>query len=240
MHLTAEQAKLVEDNKYLVNYCVNRYIKPKQADYEDCLAEGMLGLCCSAVNFDATKGFQFSTYAVSYITGVVKRFVRERNRLLKIPRDILDLNYQIIQLRLSSGYEISDEEIMKQLNITPCQFLEATRFDELSDMERIVSSECSGNPLKLKDCIPDSKFQSALEDSLEECCLISIKDEVLVDMIPKHKDIYNDYFYSRLAGDGMSQQELSKKHQVSQPQIHRIITKINKAILNNYKQTLCS
>ena len=46
-------------------------------EYEDLVQIGSLGLLKAIRNFDESKGFAFSTYAVPVITGEIKRFLRD-------------------------------------------------------------------------------------------------------------------------------------------------------------------
>lgn len=56
-------------------------------EYEDLVQIGSLGLLKAIRNFDESKGFAFSTYAVPVITGEIKRFLRD-DGAIKVSRAV--------------------------------------------------------------------------------------------------------------------------------------------------------
>lgn len=81
--MTPEQR--FKDNIKLVHYCMKKvsYLALYQ---EDIRQEGMLALWRASQSFDESRGFAFSTYAVPYILGNMRRFVREKCSTIRIPR----------------------------------------------------------------------------------------------------------------------------------------------------------
>lgn len=68
--------KRVENNLGLVHACANRF-KGRGVEYDDLFQAGCVGLIKAADNFDETRGFSFSTYAVPVILGEIKRIFRD-------------------------------------------------------------------------------------------------------------------------------------------------------------------
>ena len=66
----------VEKNLGLVHSCANRF-RGRGVEYEDLFQAGCVGLIKAADNFDETRGFSFSTYAVPVILGEIKRIFRD-------------------------------------------------------------------------------------------------------------------------------------------------------------------
>ena len=71
-----ERNELVEQNMGLVHACANKF-RGKGAEYDDLFQAGCVGLIKAAENFDAERGFSFSTYAVPVILGEIKRIFRD-------------------------------------------------------------------------------------------------------------------------------------------------------------------
>lgn len=81
--MTERQKKLVTDNIPLVYSITSRY--KNWINYEDIVAEGMLGLCSAAVAFSELRGNCFSTFAYKYIFGKCLNFIN-RDKIVKPKR----------------------------------------------------------------------------------------------------------------------------------------------------------
>ena len=71
-----KRSQMIEDNIGLVHSVAKRF-KGRGVDYEDLFQSGCIGLIKAVDNFDESKGFQFSTYAVPVIMGEIKRVFRD-------------------------------------------------------------------------------------------------------------------------------------------------------------------
>lgn len=63
--MTEEQKKLVEDNHNLIYFMIHKY----NLDIEEYYDIFALSLCKAAINYDISKGYTFSTYALSAMKG---------------------------------------------------------------------------------------------------------------------------------------------------------------------------
>lgn len=68
--------KMIEDNIGLVHSIANRF-KGRGVEYDDLFQSGCVGLIKAVDNFDESRGFAFSTYAVPVIMGEIKRVFRD-------------------------------------------------------------------------------------------------------------------------------------------------------------------
>ena len=60
--------ELVENNLGLVHACANHF-RGRGVEYDDLFQAGCVGIIKAADNFDPSRGFSFSTYAVPVIIG---------------------------------------------------------------------------------------------------------------------------------------------------------------------------
>ena len=74
--ITDKRDEMIVNNLGLVHSIANRF-RGRGADYEDLYQAGCVGLIKAVDNFDKTKGFAFSTYAVPVIMGEIKRIFRD-------------------------------------------------------------------------------------------------------------------------------------------------------------------
>ncbi len=90
-------ANLVENNQGLIWSIVKRFTG-RGYELEDLYQIGMIGFIKSIRNFDINFEVKLSTYAVPYILGEVKRFIRDDGPI-KVSRGLKDLNRKIIELQ---------------------------------------------------------------------------------------------------------------------------------------------
>ena len=83
--------ELFNTNQTIVGWCYKKYIGDYSSiHYEDIMSEGYLALWKACKNFDESKGFQFSTYAVPCIAGAMLRYYRYKCNVIRIPRTAFD------------------------------------------------------------------------------------------------------------------------------------------------------
>lgn len=90
-------ANLVENNQGLIWSIVKRFTG-RGYELDDLYQIGMIGFIKSIRNFDINFDVKLSTYAVPYILGEVKRFIRDDGPI-KVSRGLKDLNRKIIELQ---------------------------------------------------------------------------------------------------------------------------------------------
>ena len=114
-----DMTKLIEDNSRLVWSIVRRF-NGRGYDIEDLYQIGSIGLIKAIQRFDTSFEVRLSTYAVPYILGEIKRYLRDNNSI-RVSRSIRDLAYKVIQYRerytKENGREPKIDEIAKELGI---------------------------------------------------------------------------------------------------------------------------
>ena len=88
---------LVENNQGLIWSIVKRFLG-RGYELEDLYQIGMIGFIKSIRNFDINFEVKLSTYAVPYILGEIKRFLRDDGPV-KISRSLKDLNRKICEMQ---------------------------------------------------------------------------------------------------------------------------------------------
>ena len=82
----AAMEQLICQNMGLVKNIAKRFIG-RNAEYEDLVQIGTIGMLKAAKSFDVGFGTVFSTYAVPLIIGEIRRFLRD-DGIIKVSRDI--------------------------------------------------------------------------------------------------------------------------------------------------------
>ena len=79
--MTDAQRALVEKNMALVPwYMAKTQTHVRREDWEDACQEAATGLCMAAINYKPEEGTTFSTYAMFYIAGYVRHYMRRWSR----------------------------------------------------------------------------------------------------------------------------------------------------------------
>lgn len=84
--MTEKQKQLVTDNYNLVHYVLKRYKNQIGENYDDYEQVSAISLCIAAMKFDESKGVSFSTFAVPYIDGYIKKYRMENMFPIKFSR----------------------------------------------------------------------------------------------------------------------------------------------------------
>ena len=208
--------KLINNNSGLVWNIIKRFTN-RGYELDDLYQIGIIGLIKAIKRFDVNLEVQLSTYAVPYILGEIKRFIRD-DGIIKISRQTKELavKIKIIQneyLNLN-GEDITISKLAEILN---------------APKEEIAAAIESSNPV---DSIDSESYSS--DDN--RCLLEKIKNDkddyttlinnlVLKDAIneldEREKKIILLRFYKE-----QTQSEVGKKLGITQVQVSRIEKKV--------------
>ena len=108
-----EREALIGENYGLVHSCANKF-RGRGVDYEDLFQAGCVGLIKAADNFDKSRGFAFSTYAVPVILGEIRRIFRDGGAV-KIGRSLKERSRQAMKIREEMALELSREPTVSEL-----------------------------------------------------------------------------------------------------------------------------
>ena len=120
MNSQKDRNEKIQANLGLVHACARRFTG-RGADYEDLVQAGCIGLIKAVDNFDESRGFSFSTYAVPVILGEIKRIFRD-DGTVKISRIIKERSRKIAEFTQEysriHGREPTVSEIAAELMIS--------------------------------------------------------------------------------------------------------------------------
>lgn len=215
--------KLLTENSNLIWSIVTRF-KDRGYEIEDLYQIGCIGFIKSIKRFDSNFEVRLSTYAVPYILGEVKRFLRDDGPV-KISRSIKELSYRIkiVQKEFINrkGRDAKVEELSKLLKVSKEDILIA--IDSSNSVESIDRNLNDSDDLTLMD-----KLKSNVDEEKEIINRITIKS--LMDKLDEKskKIIMLRYFR------GKTQSQVARLMGVSQVQVSRM----EKKILNSMKNSL--
>ena len=115
------RAEKIENNIGLVHNVAHKFLG-RGIDYDDLFQIGCLGLIKAVDNYDETRGFAFSTYAVPMIIGEIRQYFRDTGTM-KISRTLKEQGRMILSLReeffSEYGKEPTITQIAQKLGISP-------------------------------------------------------------------------------------------------------------------------
>ena len=216
---------IVEKNSRLIWSIVKRF-KNNKYETEDLFQIGAMGLIKSIKRFDNQYNVKLSTFAVPYIIGEIKRYLRD-DGMVKVSRSLKELNIKIEMLKKQYekiGKELSINEIEKELKESKENILlalEANKKIKSIDEEFEDSNE---NILFNK-----VKVESYEEDTIKK---IILKQE-LDKLDEKEKSIIIlRYFYNK------TQSQIASQYGISQVQVSRIEKRVLLKMRNNIKEKM--
>ena len=218
--------QIVKTNEKLIWSIVKRFQNNKH-ETEDLFQIGALGFIKSIKRFDKNYNVQLSTFAVPYIIGEIKRFLRD-DGTVKVSRSLKELNTKIKMLEKEYeklGKELTIEVIEKELKESKENIILAMESDKAikSIEEENEEGEKDSNTIK------QIKVESHENDTIRN---IILNDEIK-KLNEQHKQIrILRYFY------GKTQSEIAQKLNTSQVQISRIEKNILLKMRENIKERL--
>ena len=219
-----ELGKIVENNSGLVWSIVKRF-KGRGYETEDLYQIGTIGLIKAIKNFNPEYNVKLSTYAVTYIIGEIKKFIRD-DGIIKVSRSIKELCMKIKDVEnkaIKEGKNITIEELSKELNVDKEEVVLA--IDSMKQVDSIYEENSDNNKLAIIDKIASEKDET---DTMVYKILIK---ESLKKMTSRDRQIIMLRYFN-----GKTQAQVAKMLNISQVQVSRI----EKKILNKMKIELIS
>lgn len=203
---------LVEKNSGLVWSIVKRF-SGRGHSTEDLYQIGCIGLIKAIQRFDANYNAKLSTYAVTYIIGEIKRFIRDDGPI-KVSRSIKELAMKIIEIQRENlnktGKKLQINELAKRLGIEKENIvvaMDAIRRPESIDEE--IYDEVGGETKASR--ISTNKDET--EKTINKICVQELIEELNED----EKQIILLRYYK-----GKTQSEVAQRLKISQVQVSRI------------------
>ena len=209
--------KLIEENNGLIWSIVKRF-KDRGYELEDLYQIGTIGFIKSIKRFDVSFDVRLSTYAVPYILGEIKRFIRDDGSI-KVSRSIKELAVKIREIQNKSlrenGKDISILEIAKELKISKEEVTLA--IDSLNPTVSIYDTN-SNDEKEGISCL--DKLSTKVDEAEKIVNKISV-NELINDLEERDKEIIMLRYYKN-----KTQMEVAKILGISQVQVSRIEKKI--------------
>jgi len=231
-----DKEKLVVKYLPLVKYVVDRLSVSSlpQVSQEDLISSGVIGLLKALESFDPSRGVKFKTYALTRIKGAI---MDELRRLDWIPRSLrqkatlLEKTYLSLERKL--GRFPTDEELLKELNISEKELLQLYSVNHLSCISLEGASQ--DDNISLKEKVVYTSEENLIE-ILEKKETKKILKDALEKLPEREKKIIILYYY-----EGLTLKEIGKVLGISESRVSQIHGKVMlklKTALSHIKDAL--
>lgn len=216
--VTDTREKMISQNIGLVHSIANRF-RGRGADYDDLFQSGCVGLIKAVDNFDASKGFAFSTYAVPVIMGEIKRIFRDGGAI-KVSRSLKEKAIKAQALRDKFvKRELREPTVSELSEMLGCSLEETA--EVLNVITPMISLNSSGEDGENTLDIPIDE-SDMLFDRLSVHQLITHLDETEQQII--NLRYYKGYTQSKTAKDlGVSQVQISRKEKAILQKLRKLM-----------------
>ena len=221
--------QLINNNNGLIWSIVRRF-QGRGYETEDLYQIASMGFIKAVKRFDTNFEVKLSTYAVPYMIGEIKRYIRDDGPI-KVSRSIKELGIKIRELQkeyfYKKGEDISIEKIEKELKVSREDIvlaIEATRKPESIE----GSSKCNYKSEKCINLIDRISTDKNEEEILTNKLVIN---ELIKGLNERDRKVILLRFFKE-----KTQSQVAEILGVTQVQISRIERKV----LNSMKTKLCS
>jgi RNA polymerase sigma-B factor len=119
---------LIEMNISLVRFAAGRF-RGRGDDMEDIVQTGMIGLIKAIDRFELAREVEFTSFALPYIVGEIKRFFRDTTWAVHVPRRLQELRVELAKAREELASRLDREptvpELATLMNIPEDEVIEA-------------------------------------------------------------------------------------------------------------------
>ncbi|MFC9409014.1 RNA polymerase sigma factor SigF [[Kitasatospora] papulosa] len=106
---------LIEMNLSLVRFAAGRFRNRGSGDMEDIVQVGTIGLIKAIDRFDLAREVEFTSFAVPYIVGEIKRFFRDTTWAVHVPRRLQELRVDLAKAKEALAVELDRDPTVQEL-----------------------------------------------------------------------------------------------------------------------------
>ncbi|MEV0579389.1 MULTISPECIES: SigB/SigF/SigG family RNA polymerase sigma factor [unclassified Streptomyces] len=216
---------LIEMNLSLVQFAASRYKNRGGGDMEDVIQVGTIGLIKAIDRFELTREVEFTSFAIPYIVGEIKRFFRDTSWAVHVPRRLQELRVNLAKAREHLATELGRDAGVAEL----AQYMEISEDDVIEGM--IASNGYTAGSL---DMPMDSADEGLDQNSRNYADLIGGRDpdielfENLNTLAPLLREQLDDRERTLLRmrfGQEMTQSSIGEELGISQMHVSRLLNK---------------
>ncbi|MFD3754810.1 RNA polymerase sigma factor SigF [Streptomyces cyaneofuscatus] len=223
---------LIEMNLSLVHFAAKRFRNRGSGEMEDIVQVGTIGLIKAIDRFELSREVEFTSFAIPYIVGEIKRFFRDSTWAVHVPRRLQELRVTLAKAKedlagrldrdpsvveLAAHLELTEEEVIEGLiasNGYTAGSLDLPVGTEQHSAETVTYGDIKGDVDPAMELVEDlhalAPLLAELDDRNREIVAMRFGQEMTQAQIGEHL--------------GVSQMHVSRL-------LNRILTKLRKQML---------
>ncbi|MFF4729073.1 RNA polymerase sigma factor SigF [Streptomyces mirabilis] len=218
---------LIEMNLSLVRYAAARFRSRNQDEMEDIVQVGTIGLIKAIDRFELTREVEFTSFAVPYIVGEIKRFFRDTSWAVHVPRRLQEARIELAkateELRTRLGRTPTTRELAALMSLSEEEVIEARKasngYNSSSLDAALTAEDGADGDTVLADFIGEDDPSLELVDDFQSLApLIAELDE------RQRRIIHMRFVEER------TQAQIGEELGISQMHVSRLITRIIKRL----------
>jgi RNA polymerase sigma-B factor len=202
-YIATQDERLKEDIliafKSLVEF-IARKLSFNIDDIPDLIQVGNIGLLKSLETFDLDRNIAFSTYASSNVIGEIRHYIRDKGRIVKLPRKLPTTS------EIAADLKLSEEEVLESM--------------EAGQSFRVISLD---KPIQTnKNKSSSEKFSLIDNIGSEEKDDLVLNREMLKQALENLNEREKKLIYLRFY-EGLTQKEIAERLSLSQMHVSRLL-----------------
>ena len=224
--------QLVENYLYMVEVLIRKYLN-KGVEYDDLYQVGAMALVSAVERFDPDKGYEFSSFATPTILGEIKKYFRDKEWTLKVPRR---------QKEIALKIPAAKNQLYEKLGRAPtvAEISEALGYSEEEILKAMESSQAYGT-YSLNQTFDENgedgensvfeKYTAMNESGYDRFEMAELINSVVSGLSENEKKIFQWRFI-----ENKTQGEIAGKMGVSQMTVSRLEKAIKQKFLKELKK----
>ncbi|MFE3881825.1 SigB/SigF/SigG family RNA polymerase sigma factor [Streptomyces lydicus] len=213
---------LIEINLTLVRYVARRF-SGRRESAEDMLQVGTIGLIKAIDRYDVSRGVEFTTLAVPYIQGEIKRFFRDTTWSVHVPRRLQEMRIDLArareQLEGQGVHEPTVADLAAHLDLDEAEVGEGVVASNGYDSDSI------DRPIQASGSKQQTGFVADLIGTEDPALALAEDVQALKPHLAELSDRDRTLLELRFGAE-MTQAEIGKELGLSQMHVSRLITRI--------------
>ncbi|MFI1226518.1 MULTISPECIES: SigB/SigF/SigG family RNA polymerase sigma factor [unclassified Streptomyces] len=214
---------LIEMNLSLVHFSARRFRNRGNGEMEDIVQVGTIGLIKAIDRFELSREVEFTSFAIPYIVGEIKRFFRDSTWAVHVPRRLQELRVTLARTREELAGRLDRDpsvaELAQHLDLTADEVIEgliASNGYTAGSLDLPIGAERNGS-----ETVTYGEVKGCVDPAMELVENLHALAPLLEDLEDRDREIVAMRF-----GQEMTQAQIGEHLGISQMHVSRLLTRL--------------